>query len=487
MFCSKCGAKNKDEAKFCEKCGNKLDAKSSKVAKEEIKPKAKDKPSNSTVNIKNKIANIPKKAKIGIGIGLIVVVAVIALAILLSNPVKKVEDYLTSYYNNYTEEYSNRELVSIGDILRANKNDEKTLDSISKQIKNTISNWVKNFNKAYKDTEDLESAYQKIKGVLESIYTYFDGLEYVLTYDEYYLYREELYDLYYSKYNYFKALEASSEASKYSYYSLVIESDYYYKEASEFISEYLSEELASLKTQAQEIVNIEDATNKEWLEAYIKQIEFLEENKYYNNIDLSSTEEYQELYNEAASKIVEYTTLYAKELENNYEINEVIDMIEDAMESLEYESTWYNELQDLKSSYEDKTPSKLIEAYEVSRTSGISVSAYGITLDGEDYDSYIRMQLGDNEKIVYRLNNQYTIFKTALIRSSNWDTDIAGEIVIYGDGIELYRGDLTNEFASEISIDVTGVIDLSIELITASKPDNGASIYIYLVEPYLYK
>lgn len=484
MFCGKCGAKNKEGAKFCEKCGNKLEASKKEPAKKE----------NKTVNnIKEKVKVVPKKVKIGIGVALIVlIIAIIVLAILLSNPVKKVEDYLTSYYDNYTEDYGNDELVKIGDILRSHRDDEGALENISKQIENTIDNWVKNFNKSYKNEDELVEEYRKLSGVLEDIYSYFNGLEYVLTYEDYYNYREEIYDLYYSKSYYFSAVEASDEYEKYYNYSRVIESDSYYNEAQEFINNYLTDELDALKTEAEEMVNLgEGATTEELLNAYLSQIEFLEENQYQNNIDLSTTEGYQTLYNNAVSKIVEYTKTYASELESNYETNDVMDMIDTSMEALEYNSDEYNELNELKTSYEDKLPSKLTDEYDVSHTSGSSNYSYGTTINDEEYDSYISFRFeGETQSRVYRLNNEYKTLKATIVRGPNWDADFTGEIVIYGDGEELYRsGEITktNEIDFEINIDVTDVDDLRIDFVTESEPDGWASFYIYLVEPYLYK
>ena len=484
MFCGKCGTKNKEGAKFCEKCGNKLEASKKEPAKKE----------NKTVNnIKEKVKVVPKKVKIGIGVALIVlIIAIIVLAILLSNPVKKVEDYLTSYYDNYTEDYGNDELVKIGDILRSHRDDEGALENISKQIENTIDNWVKNFNKSYKNEDELVEEYRKLSGVLEDIYSYFNGLEYVLTYEDYYNYREEIYDLYYSKSYYFSAVEASDEYEKYYNYSRVIESDSYYNEAQEFINNYLTDELDALKTEAEEMVNLgEGATTKELLNAYLSQIKFLEENQYQNNIDLSTTEGYQTLYNNAVSKIVEYTKTYASELESNYETNDVMDMIDTSMEALEYNSDEYNELNELKTSYENKLPSKLTDEYDVSHTSGSSNYSYGTTINDEEYDSYISFRFeGETQSRVYRLNNEYKTLKATIVRGPNWDADFTGEIVIYGDGEELYRsGEITktNEIDFEINIDVTDVDDLRIDFVTESEPDGWASFYIYLVEPYLYK
>ena len=486
IFCEKCGTKNKTNAKFCEKCGSELTVPTSN--------KQDSKKENKTIkNVKEKVKSIPKKIKIGIGVAiLLIVAAIIALVILLNNPVKQVENYLTSYYSNYTEDYGNEELVKIGEILRSNKDNKDKLESIQKQISNTLNNWVKNFNKSYQDEEELTEEYQKLYGILSEIYNYFNGLKYVLTYEDYYDYYEEIYNLYRSKSNYLKGVEAKEDSSKYNYFNAVIENDSYYEEAQEFINNYLKDELDELKANAEELTNLgEEATNEEWLNAYIAQMEFLKENRYFNNIDLSSTEVYQSLYDNAASKIVEYTKSYAEELETNLETNNVMDMIDESMDVLEYNSDEYKELSELKTSYEDKQPDSLTSKYLVSSTSGTGDSSYRITIDDQEYDSYVSFSFkGETVSRVYRLNNEYKTLKATIVRGENWDSDFKGEIVIYGDDKELYRsGEITktNEIDPNISIDVTDVDDLKIEFVTTSEPDGWTNFYIYLVEPYLYK
>ena len=485
MYCGKCGTKNELGAKFCEKCGSKLE--------QDTTNKTPKKENKTLKNVKEKVNKTPKKVKIGIGIAIIIIIAtIITLAILLNNPVKRVEDYLTSYYNNYTEDYGNEELVKIGDILKNNKDKESTLESISNQIQKTINNRVKNFNKSYKNEEALREEYTKLKGILDEINRYFNGLEYVLTYEDYYSYYEEIYELYSSKSNYFSAIDASDDYDRYRYYNQVIESDSYYDEAREFVNSYLSEEIDSLKKGAEELTNLkEGATTEELLNAYISQLEYLEENKYQNNIDLSITEDYQNLYNNAVSKIVEYTKAYAEELEENLETNNVMDMIDTSMEALEYNSDEYNELKELKDSYENKMPDSLVSKYLVSQSSGTNDSSYLITINDTEYDSYISFRFdGETLSRVYRLNNEYKTFRATIVRGPDWDADFKGEIVIYGDDKELYRsGEITktNEIDPEINIDVTDVDDLKIEFVTESEPEGWSNFYIYLVEPYLYK
>ena len=405
---------------------------------------------------------------------------------------KKVENYLASYYNNYTENYGNEELVKIGDILKANKDKKDTLESISSQINKTINNWVKNFNKSYKDEEELNKEYQKVSGILDEIENYFNGLEYVLTYEDYYNYYKEIHDLNTSKENYFKAVEASDDYDKYNYYKEVIESDTYYEEAEKFLNDYLKDEISDLQTKVKELTNFnEDTKTEEKLNAYIEVIEYLEENQYKNKIDLSTNKEYLALYQDTTSKIVEYTKSYAEELNTNLKTNDIMDMIDNSLDVLDYDSDEYNELEELKDSYEEKLPDSLTSKYLVSSSSGTNDSSYRITINDQEYDSYVSFSFkGETVSRVYRLNNEYKTFKATIVRGPDWDSDFSGEIVIYGDDKELYRSKeitKTGELNSEISIDVTDIDDLKIEFVTESEPDGWANFYIYLVEPYLYK
>ena len=168
-----------------------------------------------------------------------------------------------------------------------------------------------------------------------------------------------------------------------------------------------------------------------------------------------------------------------------------MDMIDTSMEALEYNSDEYNELKELKDSYENKMPDSLVSKYLVSQSSGTNDSSYLITINDTEYDSYISFRFdGETLSRVYRLNNEYKTFRATIVRGPDWDADFKGEIVIYGDDKELYRsGEITktNEIDLEINIDVTDVDDLKIEFVTESEPEGWSNFYIYLVEPYLYK
>ena len=168
-----------------------------------------------------------------------------------------------------------------------------------------------------------------------------------------------------------------------------------------------------------------------------------------------------------------------------------MDMIDNSLDVLDYDSDEYNELEELKDSYEEKLPDSLTSKYLVSSSSGTNDSSYRITINDQEYDSYVSFSFkGETVSRVYRLNNEYKTFKATIVRGPDWDSDFSGEIVIYGDDKELYRSKeitKTGELNSEISIDVTDIDDLKIEFVTENEPDGWANFYICLVEPYLYK
>ena len=282
MFCGKCGTKNVEGARFCEKCGEALN----------------DENENKPEQLKNRIASLPKNTKIVMGsVLVIVVIAIIALLILLNNPEKKVSDSLNNYYNNYKENYV-KDLQVIEDVLKDHRKDSKVLKRIKDNSGDTITSWVKNLNTTYKSLEDFETAYKKVSNILVNIYSYFNGLDYILSDSLYQSLSKELRDLYSSKVSYLRGEEASDGYTKYSYFQRVIESDSYYKKAQEYIKDYTKEELTNFKEKALEYTSFDEGTtDDEKLSGYIEQLAFLNKNKIVNNIDVSSTEDYQSIYN----------------------------------------------------------------------------------------------------------------------------------------------------------------------------------------------
>lgn len=501
MFCEKCGTKNTKDAKFCESCGHKMLDNEIKETKKVNKSKDKNENKNENKNLEvfkeqtNKIKELPKKTKIIMGCVLVIlVIAIITLCILLNNPVKKVEDGLESYYKNYSAN-NTKELVSIGKILKSNKENEKVLKSIKETTHKIMEKWVKNFNTEYKDKEALLNAYNKVSGALKDIYNYYNGLEYMLDRELYNKYYEELQKLNSSKMSYLSGKEYENKKDDYSaYYNYgkVIESDSYYKLASKFINVYVKDETNKLKENAEGFIKInDDSTKLEILNCYIEQITFLKDNKTSNNIDLSSTEEYKKIYENAASKIVEYTKKIVEDYEKDYDYTSAIKTIETSMKLLNGDTDEYKDLEKLKKQYEDKMPDKLIDKYRVSKTSYANSSSWGKKIDGQDYENYISFAFeGKPQDITYRLNNEYKKLKTKIVRGEDWDKSFTGYFVITGDGKELYKSATitkSSELVADIDLDVSGIDDLKIEFVTESKADGWYNFYIYLVEPYLYK
>ncbi len=470
MHCEKCGTKNEEDSKFCYKCGHKLE--------------------NNTTKLSNKFKNIPQQKKIIMGLVLIlVIISFIILGFLLSNPVKKVEDSLDHFYNNYKEN-DIRELLTIAKILKNNKTDEKTLNNIKEAASKSINNWIKNFNKEYQNRDSLDNAYNKLTSSLKSIYNYYNGLEYILSDELYKEYIKELDDLYHSKINYFygKDYEGDNDYQTYYYYQKVLEEDCYYKKVIKFINNYIDDELNKVLNEAQNKIKDQDASNnKEMLNALIEELKYLKENKTSNNIDLSTNKEYQDLYTKVLKDIVSYMEKIITENDNNEDnitkIDEILKIINDE------DNDQYKKLLELKDSETEKEPEKLVELSTILYDSNVTMTSKEREIKSKVYQSVLYFKTTTNKsKIIYDLNKKYKKFTTSIIPEIELDSNFKGTIIIYGDDKELYRSqDITKDYQNEpINLDVTNIKELKIELEITSKSLNDDS-RIYLVEPYLYR
>lgn len=481
MFCEKCGTKNKPEAKFCEKCGHKIELKKSQ------------KNNNALIN---KFKSLSKQNKIVMLIVLtITIIALITLSILLNNPIKKMEDYLLSYYDNYSEN-NNKELIEMGKILKSNRNDEKILNKLKNTTNRAMTRWVKNFNTEYKDSKELNDNYQKVSGALKEIYNYYNGLEYMLDNNLYKEYKNEILTLYYSKTAYFevtKYAEENNSHEAYYYYQKVDSLDCYYSKANTFVKEYIKEEITTLKEKADELININnESSHEEILEAYLEKLKYLNENNIINKIDLSNTEDYQNLYKETLKIILDNINKIIPKKEAELKYQDIIEYIDKTLELLKSNSNTeeYKELTKLKEKYNEKLPDSLIDKYRVSYK-GARYSKSPLKIYDIEYKNSLNFSFdGETQYVVYRLNGEYKKLKTTIVRGEDWDKEFNGTIIIYGDDKELYRNDnitKNSDLQADIDIDITGIDDLKIEFITTSESASGPYFYIYLVEPYLYK
>ncbi len=471
MFCPECGTKNENDARFCFKCGNKLSS---------------DK--------HNKLSHLSKKSKIlMLFSSVVVIVALVFLAFLLRNPVKMIEDSLAKYYDNYNA-YNNKELVNIGRVLKSNKENDKVLGAIKNTTQKIINSWVKNFNTAYKDKEALDEAYDRATGALGDIYEYYNGLEFMLDKELYEKLKEEVKVLYDSKVSYLNGLEAMGDDDSYKayyYYQRVEMSDSYYHEVQDFLEEYVKDAVVSVKEKALEYVSgIDKASNEEKLEAYVKELDYLDDNKITQNVDVSITEEYKNLRNETLEMIVKITKEIVQKLDGEGDVKDILEVIDKSLKYLDEDDKYYKELEELRDKYEDKIPDNLVDKHRVAY-SGSKHSSIKRTINDEDYDSYISFSFkGMTGNAVYRLNKEYKRLETKIVLADNLTDDLVGEFVIYGDDKEIYRsGEVKKgiDLRSIIDIDITGVMDLKIEFVTTSKGSGWMDYNIYLVEPCLYR
>ncbi|MCM1053161.1 MAG: zinc-ribbon domain-containing protein [Ruminococcus sp.] len=476
MFCESCGKKNPKEASFCGYCGKPINP----VNKEQEKTKETK---NSFIK---EFKELPKRTKIVmLSVSLVVVISFIVLVILLNNPLKKLEDNLAHYYDNYHEN-NTKELIEMGRIISNNKDKPKVLNSIKETTNHITSIWVKNFNTSYKDKDLLDEAYKKLSKSLNTLYNYYNGLEYILSYDLYNEYMDELDNLYSSKKAYLEALEYENKKDyyyAYYYYQKVIENDSYYHLAQKYTDNYIKDELDAFKDKVSEIIDTSKITNaEEKLDVYLKGIEYLDNNKVVNNIDLSASDDYKKLYEDILTKIVSTTKVILESIRDDYDrCLEIIDKVEKSVDS---DNDIYEELEDLKEEYEEKKPVSLLGKL-ISSTNGFTESKYTRAIKGVEYENNLAFKFNNSLVTgVYHLDKEYKHLKMRLIYDSEIKENIKGTLTIYGDKEELYKSSSIFDI-NDLDIDVTNIENLKIEFIGEDSSNND--IYIYLVEPYLYK
>ncbi len=469
MFCKFCGKKNPKEASFCGSCG---------------KPILKTKNDDSSPF--RFFKELPKKNKIVmLSVSLVVIVAFITLAILLNNPLKKLEDSLARYYDNYNENINNKELMEIGKIISSNKDKPAVLNNIKETTKHITSIWVKNFNTSYKNRDLLDEAYKKVSKSLNSLYNYYNGLEYILSYELYSKYMDELDMLYNSKKAYLEALEYDNKNDQYYayyHYQKVVEKDSYYYLAKQYIDNYIKDEINAFKDKIKNIVDTSNVgSEKEKLDIYLNGIDYLNNNKKVNNIDLGATDDYKKLYEDLVKKIVATIKVIVEDIED---YKKCLEVIEKAINKVDKDMNGYKELEALKKDYEEKKPESLLGKL-VSSTNGFSESKYARVIKEVEYANNLAFKFNNSlVSGVYRLNKEYKSLKMRLIYDGDLIENIKGTITIYGDGIEYYK--TSNIFdINDIEINVTNIDNLKIEFL--GEDSQNSNVYIYLVEPYLYK
>ena len=458
MYCKNCGTKNEKNSKYCFKCGTKLE--------------------NDNKNLE--FNKIPKVRKIIMGVViLIVIISLIILSILLNNPVKRVEDNLKNYYDNY-KKGDITELIEIEKII--NSSEEKSVDNIKDTIRKSISGYVKNFNKEYKNREDLDESYDKLKDILDNIYNYFINESNILSEDVYENYKNELEELYKSKVNYFYGLDykGKNDYQTYYYYQKMSEKDCYYKKVIDFINDYISGELKTvLDTAKSKVDNIDKDNNEDMINALMEEYKYLTLNKVSNNIDLSSNKDYQELVKEVLKEMVSYVKNLIDE-GSNAPIDEILKLIDDE------DNKYYQELVKLQDEKNDTEPEKLVLLNSISYDKNISISTRKREINNKEYDSLIYFKTNIKESnIIYNLDKKYKKFKASII-GEDLDKDFKGKIIIYGDKKKIYESeDITNTTNENIDLNIENIKELKIVLEISSETSSDARVY--LVEPYLYK
>lgn len=478
MYCEKCGTKNEIESRYCYKCGHKL-----------LEVKIKKPINNNMFNrFKIKMNGLSKKNKIIMGIVLvIVIIAIIVLFILLNKPLKKIEDGLENYYSKYSLVSDNKDLGEMQRVIKSNRNNTDLLEDIKKTINKHVTKWVKNFNTSYKTEDEINNTYDKVNGALTDLYNAFNG---VLDFKTYSDLKNELNTMYYSKIAYLNGKSYEDKKDNYYayyYYQKVDKKDSYYKNVKGFIDNYLSDEVNELKLYTDSMIDKNGKSDKEILNEYLEQLDYIKRNKRKNNIDLSTTDGYKNIYNEAVKNIEEYTNKVVNSLNQDENTDEIIDIINVSLAKIDdSDNKSYKNLEKLKENYENKKPISLVTLSSMSYSKNSSYANFSKNINNKDYKSYISFKFKDKKQYrSYELDKKYKKFNTSIVLD-NLDDGVNGYIVVYGDDKELYRSKSVKEIKDElkIEIDVTNVNEFRIELVVLNE---NSSDSVYLVEPYLYK
>ena len=478
MFCEKCGAKNEKGANFCEKCGNKM---------VDTSPLKKINNENSIIN---KFKKLSKKTKIIIGV--VTFVVLVALGILyfyFNTPTRVVERNLKQYFE--TSEKSN--LSKVRQVFKNNKNNESLVDELKETTKNVFNSWIDEFNKSYEDEDKLEKSYNKYKSLFTEIYEYFSDSDYMMSSSFYLDYLDKIYDLYDSKANFIRGSKYKSEGDDYNtyyYFKNVIESDCNYNDVKDFISEYLKDEIDKLKNNADDkIKNLKDDSSlDDIVSAYINRLKYLYNNSSSSRVDLSSSQDYKDLFKNTTDKIIESINKMTDSEDVDY--GTVLKYLEESLKYVKKDSEEYKNIKDLYNKYEDKKPALLVSQKVVDYDYSTYGYNYSKTINNKEYTSYLSFLVnGKTLSRTYDLDKKYKTLKGKILTDGSWSKDFEGEIKIYGDDKEIYSSKTIKYDTKDINIkvDVSEVKNLKIEFNTKSSESSFTSYYIYLVEPYLYK
>lgn len=220
-------------------------------------------------------------------------------------------------------------------------------------------------------------------------------------------------------------------------------------------------------------------------------LDYLKDNKYFNNLDLSDSEEFKKLYQEYVSKMIDSLKKYTESLVKEGKIKEAIEVIDSAVSRLDSDSPEYQELNKLKKDYESSLPINILNMYKVSTKGTIESSKYITTINDKEYDSYISYCFsGENAEVTYRTNKEYKKFMGQIVIGQDWDKDFKVTVKIYGDDKEIYNLNITKDskINDKFDLDISNINDIRIEFISESgNSSNNNSRYLYIVEPYLYK
>lgn len=376
MKCTKCGNENKDGAKFCRKCGAKLEAEEIKQEQtpkveetKSLKEEAKEVKENVKVEAKKEVEKKPKinkeedktkqkpneakkeGKKSGAKKAFIIIVVLLILAALgvggyfiydefFYKYDAKVEDNLNQYFETDDEKY----LDKIQDIILKYSDDEEALNKIKEVSKKKIEKWIEDANAAeYKTEEEVEKAFSKIENKINKLQK-----ANAIEKEDKETYSDKVTNLKESKTNYIDGLseyESKSYDKAYESFGKVVEEDKLYESAQEYIEKCIGDTISKVEKEYKDLVVIPDgATSSEIKSKYVEAYQYLIKQNSKTSIDLNDSAAYRKLITESMTKIIEESVNIITDNINNKEyttaktnITEIVNYISSISGNKEYE------------------------------------------------------------------------------------------------------------------------------------------------------
>ncbi len=260
---------------------------------------------------------------------LVLTIGVVFAAISLNkdNDSKK-DDYVTTLTKALEAYYYGEDIDKVIFLLEDIKEDQEKVKEVQRRTKTTCESWVLLFlDEKIDDKENLENMTLRYKELINGLYRYAivtrkDGVQVrLLTEVDYESITREFDDVYSDSVDFFNSLDYYNKKDyneSYLLFNRIEPANSYYEKSITYKNKIVEEIIKILENDINRIeASMDDLSLEEKLQKYtlIEEI-ILDYNSVYEEVDLSTKSQYQELLRTYTSKVSEYSDLVASENPN---------------------------------------------------------------------------------------------------------------------------------------------------------------------------